>query len=484
MNHLQRIVSLSLLVLSTSCILKGKIHIAQTQLEKSKPGIIFTSPLIDSISKSASADFDWNPIITGLRATNAYEVKVYSDAACAGNATSSTLINTPSYTLTGIKDKFVYSIGVTAYDSSDAPSDEVCSTTITGDAIISMLQVAGGSYLSLDVDFTKKVAYAGINTGRSFDAIDLNDEENPVLLNSLGSTSTPSSAISTSRGVALYKNGERLIVAGNASSSLELWNLSTDPRAIGSWTKMGTLTGVSSVRKIAKVDTTDPNNTIVTLALRQGIAVVNIAEPAGTMSILRIRSNYSNGHGAGAMMGDWMISPDYNTGASLSLFNHSTLARDAQYPFPEQSLNGTPTGTLMWTAASNPTGTKGISSGSILGFFSYDPSNPAVIPVNTKRVFTSVPTYSRDATFVTEAGKDLFYVTLANPVKGLDVWDATDISNPSLLHHLELTNATGEVYGVRVDAINRRAYAVTNTGLFFIVNTEMLPPSLLTLTAF
>jgi hypothetical protein len=482
MNQLKSLIIIPILLLSTSCILKGKILVAQTEVENIIPGIIFTSPLIDSVSKSATADFDWNPIITNLRTTNAYEVNVYSQASCAGSATTTTLINTPSYTLTGIKDKFVYSIGVTAYSSKDIPSEEVCSTTVTGDAIISMLQVAGGSYLTLDVDFTKKVAYAGINSGRSFDAIDFNDEENPVLLNSLGSTSTPASAISSSRGVAVYNSGERLIVAGNNSSSIELWNLTTNPRTIGSWTKMGTLTGLSSVRKIVKVDTTDASNTIVTLALRQGLAIVNIAEPTGTMTIVRSRSNYSNGHGAGAIMGNWMISPDSNTGASLDLFNLTTLVSDAQYPFPEQSLAGTPMGTTMWAAATNPSGTKGFSSGKNMGFFSYNLATPGVFPVNTKRVFTSVPSFSRDATYVSEFGKDLFYVGLS--AKGIDVWDATDIANPVILHHLDLPNATSEVYGVRVNSTSHRAYAVTTGGQFYIINTEMLAPTILTMTAF
>lgn len=430
----------------------------------------FTDPIINKTVTNATYNFQWATSGTAtLRSYNTFRVRTYSQAACMGTPVQTYYVATPQSTMTGIRDTGVYSMDVSAFDSQDNQSVETCSSALTGKALISILQVRpGAAYLSIEADTTNKMAYLGAAYGSSvfFDAVDYNDEANPVWFRTVGSGTTPSSNATQSRGVAVYNGGQRLLVASNGSGLLELWDLTANPRT-GTWTKLASLGGLGGLRKIAKVDTSNPTQTVVYLALRSGAAIVNIAEPAGTMTIDRINGGYSNCLGNGAVIGAWMISGCYFGGWGAFLIRLSDLSNVGSYAFPDAG-----SGTNLWASATSPDGTRAYVGGANGGFFTYDPSTPAVAPVVSYR-FNAPGTWNRDAQYVVESSVLKLY---AGDGSGQVIqWDVSNPAAPVATGVQPTTDfgVTSEGYGIRVDPVTHRAYFATLDGKFVILNTEM-----------
>lgn len=460
--------SLALISLNFSC--SGRSFSELIGSSQSSLALQSTIPSLDETSSKASYTFKWTGAEGIVRATNPYHVNIFSQANCAGAPLAESYVSTNQYVASNLVDGSVRSIGITAYDASGKASSEVCSKSIQTSAIVSKLIIPGGVYLSLDYDANKNMAYLGANKpGTLFDAIDVADETNPIYFRNIGTGSTPSSAQTYVRGVASYKNGQRLIVASN-NGTLELWDFTADPRS-GGWTQLANIGGLSNAKKIAKVDTTNPLQTVVYVVLRGGLAIVNIAEPAGTMSIASSGGAYTQLQ-SGTILGGWMLTGSASF-ENAYLMNLATFAADVTY-----SLPSTGAGQFLWSSVSSADNKKAFVAGTTSGFFTYNPATPAVAPVLVSKYDSGPNTIVRDAVFVVENGKDLIYGVRQNGF--IDVWDATSMLTPVLIQSQMIPNyiSTGgnEAYAIRVNPITHRAYIASAAGEFYIINTQMLRP--------
>lgn len=469
-NKNQLLICLSLVVVSfyTSC--SGRsfselIGSSQTTLD-----LQATVPALDETSASTTYTFKWSGAESVVRSTNPYHINVFNQANCAGVPVLETYVATNQYATTNLTDGSVRSIGITAFDQSGKASSEICSKAIQVSVIIGKLVVPAGVYLSMDIDSGHSMAYLGANKpGTLFDAIDFSNESAPVLFRNIGTGSTPSSAQTYVRGVASYKNGQRLIVASN-NGTLELWDFTSNPKT-DSWTQLANIGGLANAKKIAKVDTSNPLQTVVYVVLRSGLAVVNIAEPAGTMSIAASGGAYSQLQ-SGTVLGGWMLTGSASF-ENAYLMNLGTFAADVTY-----SLPSTGAGQFLWSSVSSADSRKAFVAGTTSGFFTYDPSTPAVAPVLVSKYDAGPNTIVRDAVFVVENGKDLIYGVRQNGM--IDVWDATSMISPVLIQSQIIPNYNSsggnEAYAIRVDPVNHRAYVASAGGEFYVLNTQLLKP--------
>lgn len=273
-----------------------------------------------------------------------------------------------------------------------------------------------------------------------------------------------------------YNNGTRLIATAEGSSAIQLFDL-TSASHTGTWTSLGVLGSLQQVRKVAKIDTSNPSMTKVYLGLRYGMAIVDIAEPAGTMTIEQISNGTCSQCGNGAVMGEYMLegSSNFNTNTFLA---YSYLLSSVTTAPTSIALPNNGYGANIWSSAATVDGTKGFVGGVVGGFFSYDLSSPATPPALTYRFRSTVATDpERDSVFVTEFDKTLLYNVRSDGY--LDVWDVNDITHPVLIRSHSLVNAAnsatlGQLYGVRVDPVHHRAYVVSTGGWFLVYDTRML----------
>lgn len=439
--------------------------------------VVFTAPSGNTTVTANTYLFTWGVTGAGtLRSTNPYHIEVYAQAACAGSATATSDTATPQYTLNNIVDGSVYSIGVTAYNSAGVSYGPVCSDSVTGNAIIANIQVASGAhYLAMDVDFTHHLAYLGAEGSYSsfFDAVDFADETNPSLFRAINTTSTPSTTSTYSRGIGLYNGGTRLVVASDGGSKMELYDLTADPRT-GTWSILSTTTGLQNFRKIAKIKTVSSSVTRVYAALRRGAAIIDIAEPAGTTTVVSSSTANGNCYGNGAVIADaWMLTGCYNSSTNFLLLNLSTYAAD-------QTFNYTDGAQWTWDTSVSADGSKIFSGAGTASFFSYNASDTP--QVQQRANYKGMVDYTRDSVFVEEGGHTYVYSAGGNHY--ITVWDVTDIAAPLLVYEQPLAGMTGEGYAIRVDIANHRAYVTSVDGRFYIVNTQMMRPATSTITAF
>lgn len=252
---IRTICSLSALLMFSSCDSQVTDFVRAafpTKVTSSKPSAVtlaITNPVSDQIVSERAFNFQWTiSSSTSMRVSNPFHINVYSQAACQGTPTSIADVSSSNWTTNALVDGSVLSIGVTAFDIAGNQSSQVCSPTLQGTAFVAKLQVPGAAYLVSAIDFTYKLAYLGANYGTTFfDTIDFTDEKNPTLFRSIGATSTPATPATYSRGAALYNNGQRLLVSSNGANSLELWDLTGNPRT-GAWTRLSNLPGISYAR--------------------------------------------------------------------------------------------------------------------------------------------------------------------------------------------------------------------------------------------
>lgn len=180
-----------------SAALDSLSPVAESPVTPATPmSVSFTTPVADSTLTTSSVLFQWSATGGAARTNNPYEVKVYSAANCAGAAASTGFVSSAQYTLTGLLHGAVKSVGITAYNTANTASTEVCSSSVTGNSLISTLQVPGATYLALDVDMSAGIVYVGASYGTTFfESIDISNETTPVLLKSVGASTTPSGLV-------------------------------------------------------------------------------------------------------------------------------------------------------------------------------------------------------------------------------------------------------------------------------------------------
>lgn len=435
--------------------------------------LAITSPTTNATVRSSSLVLRWNATVSGtnLRAVNPYLVNVYSQADCRGAVVSSANASSNQYTFPNILDLRTYSFGVIAYDDSGSPTTEVCSAAITGNGVVSLLQVNASSfYLAIDVDFTNKLAYLGANYGGTLaDVIDFTNESSPTLFRTIGTASNPASNFTYSRGVSLYNNGKRLLIASDGNSAAELFDLTANPRT-GTWTKLDSMGGLLNFRKIAKVENVSATQTRVYAALRRGIALLDISEPTGTFFLTASKTSVGgNCFGNGAIIANtWMISGCYDNGSDIHLINLATLNSDLLIANPDPGSS-----TNIWTSAVSADGSKIFVGGVVGHFLSYSAADNPVVQDRYRAIFGSTV---RDAVFTTENGKTMLYTALGGGI--VDKWDMRNVAAPIHVGQISLraAGATVELYGIRVDTATHRGYIATSGGQFIIIDTNMLAP--------
>ena len=435
--------------------------------------VTITAPSSNISVSTTSYNVTWTTSGFGtLQSSNPYHVTVYDQSGCSGSVLSDGDQSAASYSVTGIVDNAIFSVAVSVTNSLGVTTGPVCSSSITGNAIIAKFKPATAAwYLSMDVDFTNQLAYLGSGGGGYssvfFDVVDFSTETSPTLFRSIGSGSTPSSSSTYSRGMRLYNGGTRLVVASDGGSLMELYDLTATPRT-GTWSMLSQTTGLTNFRKVAKVDPVNSSLTRVYAALRRGAAIIDIAEPAGSTTVVSSNTGYGNCYGNGAVINNtWMLSGCYNSYSDIFLINLSTYAAD-------QTFTLTDAAQWIWESSVSDDGSKIYSGAGTAQFFSYSASaTPQVQLVSSFKGLAD--TGVRDSQWIEENSESHLYTVSGQG--NLSMWNATNIAAPTLVSEQPLTGFTGEGYALRVNPTSHRAYAVTSGGEFFIVNTQMLRPA-------
>lgn len=322
---------------------------------------------------------------------------------------------------------------------------------------------AVSSYVYVDVDWTRKIAYlASREPGKCLIAVDFANETNPVLLNTIGSATTPATAGSTCVGVRLYNNGTRLALSIWGANKIEVWDLGADPRALN-WSKLNAVT-VSGPRRF-DLEEVSAAQTRIYVGRTGGLSIIDIAEPAGT----------------GGVTGNYTYAPGGAVNAVTYLGGHSIVASDLDAsPIHDvdtaaRTLNGALSSATadftipwFWGAARSLDGTLAYLSGFGGALLQLGGGGVSLV---AKHKFVGGG-IMRDATFSEKNGQPILYAI--GSAKKIYRWDFSNSAAPVLTHATAINDVIRDGYGIRADAATDRAIVVTNGGMLYIIRTDQL----------
>jgi hypothetical protein len=364
--------------------------------------------------------------------------------------------------------------------AGDAPDtgDVASSDTIgpPGPAIVSQTSVvspsAGFSMVDLDVDWSRKLAYAATReSGRCFYVIDFQDELAPKLISSIGSATSPATLGDTCLGTVLNAAGNHLLVGNQGANQIELWDLGPNPRA-AAFTRLSNTSSLGGPpRRILWQE--DGGTSWVFAGTGANGVQAHLLDEASHAFTTSFTYTFP-----GATSGEDVNELALVLGTSTSILAASDADGDPALELSTPNLTpGTSfpmtdgaTTYWFWTAASSGDRKKAFVGGTAGAFFDVTSGMPAV----ALRIVPEA-SYFRAATFAQIDGKDLFYVVRSDG--WVDVFDVTNASTPNLVVHHLLASKNGELYGIRVDPVSRRAVVVTNRGDFFVLNVGSLTPA-------
>ena len=321
---------------------------------------------------------------------------------------------------------------------------------------------ASFSYVHLDVDWTRKIAYlASRQAGKCLTAIDFSDEANPTVLKVIGSATSPATGGSTCLGVRLYNNGTRLVLGVLGANLIEVWDLGANPAALN-WTKLSSVT-VAGPKRV-DVEEVSPTLTRVYAAKTGGITSLDITEPAGTM-VATGTYTYTPG---GTMndvtyLGSHLLTASDANAAPIHDVAISTLTLNGTFSTAAAAF----TMPWFWSATRSLDGTLAYLGGVGGGFLQLSSGTMALV---SKHAAVAPPV--RDSTFSIEGGQPVLY-TIKNS-RQLYRWNLASVSVPVLTHSTTVNDAVSGGYGIRVNAATMRGIVITNGGSFTVIRTDQL----------
>ena len=459
-----------------SCRINNEISAGSSNVGPSSPTITLNNPTIsategDVISAHFSLSepspklitFSWTILLNGTEAIGEISPSSGQSEIAAGSSTVSIDLTVANDNLF-VGDR-VLTIDISNVDGAEVSSTDQGSISITDDdAEISYSyfeDTASFSYVDLDVDWSRKLAYAATRrSGKCFEIIDFSDEMNPVVIKTIGSATTPSSTGNTCLGIQLFDNNTKLAVSVYGSNQIEIWDLGANPSLLG--LTRDAATALTKPENVAGIVNTGPNNWDVFVVRRAGVAKFDYDSSLSQLNVTFNPGGLSNDHNGGVYTAkDYFITAGWSNAAPIEIID-STGAPDSLANMDNGGSSG------LWSAAASPDGTKVFMGGWVSGFLKFTPAGVPSEYSLTSRI-------DNDSAYRTSIyyldGSTEYFVGAKAGTGILDFFNVDDIDNPFLESTIVLPDHRGELYGVRINSSDKRAAVVSNKGDFFIVDT-------------
>ena len=310
------------------------------------------------------------------------------------------------------------------------------------------------SYVELVVDWNRSIAYAASRKPNiCIEAMDFSNPLAPVIIGTIGSPT-----LQVCIGVTLFDNDSKMIVSGN-SAKIAVWDLTSNPINSASWTSMGELNIGHFTKRFAGLVSTGTNQWDLYLATRFNGRKISLAIAGPTATLTNLFTYAPGGveFNDATLLGSKMLIQSYTGVAQpiVQLNSNMTVSSSSVTAF------------WNWTAESNADTTKAFLGGDGGAFYGLDEfSNPA----EYKRV--TFDCWVRASDFAIQNNRDYLYALCSNGK--LNVFDVTDIKNPTLVKTGQLTGFENEAYSIRVKPNSNDAIVVSNAGDFLFLNLQGL----------
>ncbi len=335
-------------------------------------------------------------------------------------------------------------------------------------ALIDGTNFASFSYVAIDVDWENKIAYlASREPDKCLTAVDFSNENNPVVVKVIGTTTSPATTGGTCLGLRLYQGGKRLVLSVSGSSHLEVWDLGNDPKLF-QWSRLSSIGSVTGARRIQVEYDNQSSTATVYTTLRSGLAIYQITEPTGQISLSQVQDYGANNLNEGVALGQHFVVGRDTSGSAILEANTTDLSDTTLINYSSVDFaNG-----WFWTGSKSVTDSWIYLGGHGGVFLKLNGSQQFEVAARHK--LTDGNTI-RDSHFVIEDGKNILY-TIESTVKRINRWDLSS-AQPQLTHSTVIDNSVKEGYGIRVDPTSKRAIVITNGGRFYILHTDNLDPA-------
>jgi hypothetical protein len=379
---------------------------------------------------------------------------------------------TISKAITGVKQQEYLACLITTKDAiacflpAATPNFVVSSTKLTA--------FTGLSYVALEVDWQRKLAYVGSReTGICFDIVDFSDQLAPKVIKRISTTSTPASLGNECLGVKLFDSGTKLAVTSQLPDVLQIWDLGADPKQL-QLTSLASGTATFNIRRFSSLDTSAANLVSFVVTGQTGFARYTYDRNLGTMStdigaLSGAQFNDSLG------IGNYLLAAGYGTKAPISVFNMDTRTVvstvDMAVSDPDENIG-------FWSQARSAESGLIFIGGWVSGFFTFDATTAQLTPV----LRFNNPGVYRDCRFVVMDGQEYLFAVSSSGANNLDIFKVFGNQipkvEPVLAYSIPLDLANGgEPYGIQIDAVARKAVIVVNNGSFSVVDLNILTPA-------
>lgn len=324
---------------------------------------------------------------------------------------------------------------------------------------------------SLEVDWDRKIIYGGNSSSNEcFSMFSFADTDNISLIARINNASVPAMEFDTCRNIQLYDNGTKLLAASNNSRRLTRYDLGTTPEDPSSWGTSPPSFNASAgdfTRAIPFVSTNGVTTQIY-LASHEGWFHIELTETTDTF-VEQARYEGTSFNNTSVF--------DINNGYVLTRHYNSTTQDIILTDLATGNVSATNSGSLpvangissnYWTQASDPNGNKHVLLGAVAIFIDTSGASPVI--TRMERLSSGV---YRDAVFASKDSKDYVYAITGG--HQLDVYDITDIANPTLESRTTISEMqANESYGIDVNLDLNQAVIGTNKGVVALIDLRGL----------
>lgn len=475
MNHVFKFAAILILSpILTACTVSGNITSANSSTPSAGDK---TSPsAVSSVSLGAGpALLHKSPSVTvstdiSVSSPYYFEAAIGTSAGATNTMAWTAQGTTSPFTVTStaLKNNQTYYLSVRITDgNSYTSSAQSAGSWVHAPFLISSLSGTSASpfsYVDMDVDWTRKIAYlASRESGKCITTVDFSDETNPVILNVLGTATTPSTAGNTCLGVRLYKNGTRMVLSSYGANKVEVWDLTSNPKTFASWTKLSTL-AVTNAKRF-DLEEVSATQTRLYIGRRFAAIIADIAEPAGTASLTGTFNYVPDGIESATYLGPNMIGSSSANGEPVQIINPTTMALTTTLNYSSTPIPAP----YSWGSSRSADGTLAYVAGLGGAFLQLVSNN---VTLSAKHITTGSGII-RDSNFTTESSKNILYSIFSTP-KSINRWDMSNPSSPVLTHSTAIADTVREAYAIRSNGSLNRAIVVTNGGMIYLIRTDQL----------
>jgi hypothetical protein len=324
---------------------------------------------------------------------------------------------------------------------------------------------AGFSFVDLDVDWSRNLAYIGSRApGSCVTVVDFANELAPVIFRELGPTTTPATLGETCLGVRLLAGGMRLALTSESANVLELWELGAAPRT-DTWGRANGV-GVQGPRRMSLGNGTVAERIFVARRNAAGVDGGVAWYDVGVDSILTPIGEHidacEHNDVATLVARDRLLTGCWDDDVPVDVIDVAASGLLASLP-----TAGSIAAPFFWTAAGHPSRDYAFMGGSVGLFVEMTGTSPFAVT----RARFEVSGYFRGADLVVSGAATRLFAVTASP-NAIQVWDA---DTRDLIGLAAMPTLGRELYGIRADLARERAIAITNDGDFLVLDTTLIP---------